>query len=157
MKYILFLLFFVKIGWSSAQCDSIQPLNIEIVALAKEKIGKKVLRGQCWDLAKYVLDESGAKWNGLDEYGEKLNKSACLMPGDIIQFNNIKLKYTIGNKSFTELMTLHTAIVYEVVSEDELVLIHQNTAYSGKKVGTSGFRFSSIVKGKYQVYRPQMN
>lgn len=157
MKSILVLLSVFIVLAVSAQCDSTATLNLKIVELCKAKTGKKVLRGECWDLAKYALDGSNAKWDGLYKFGEELGRSACLMPGDIIQFKNVKIQYKKGNSKFTELMTHHTAIVYEVISEDEVMLIHQNTAFTGRKVGTSKLQFSTIVKGTYKIYRPQSN
>jgi hypothetical protein len=154
MRYLLFIFFTIVSAGSFAQCDTVFPLNQKIIDLTKAKIGKKVLRGECWDLAKYALDGSNAEWDGLYKFGEELGRSACLMPGDIIQFKNVKVQYKKGNSKFTELMAHHTAIVYEVISEDEVVLIHQNTGYTGRKVGTSSLQFSTIVKGSYKVYRP---
>jgi hypothetical protein len=90
----------------------------------------------------------------LYEYGKLLDKSECLMPGDIIQFKNVKIQYKIGRTTYTEIMTHHTALIYDVKSDDEVILIHQNTAMKGKKVVTSPLIFSTIVKGSYKIYRP---
>ena len=154
MRAILLMAFAFTFLNVSAQCDEIDPLNEEIISLARAKKGKKVLRGECWDLAKYVLEETGAKWDGMYEYGRLLKPGECLMPGDIIQFKNVKIQYKIGRSTYTELMTHHTAIINEVVSENEVELIHQNTAIHGKKVTTSLLRFNTVVKGKYMIYRP---
>lgn len=151
--FLFFILLFSAEKFS-AQCDSIEPLNIQIYELAKAKIGKKVDRGECWDLAKYVLDKTGCEWDGMYKFGTELNAGDCIMPGDIIQFKNVKIKYKEGKTTYTEIMTHHTALVYEVKSENEFVLIHQNTGYTGRKVGTSGFRLNSIIKGSYKIYRP---
>ena len=157
MKSILFFsCLFISVA-VAAQCDSVSPLNLKIVELSKAKMGKKVLRGECWDLAKYVLDETNSKWDGSYVFGEELKKSACLMPGDIIQFKNVRIQYQEGRTKYTELMTHHTAIIFEVNSSDEVVLIHQNTGQTGRKVGTSKMRFSTIVKGSYKIYRPIPN
>ena len=51
-------------------------------------------------------------------------------------------------------MDQHTAIINKVISSDEIELIHQNTAFSGKKVGISSIKFSTITNGKYDIYRP---
>ena len=75
----------------------------------------------------------------------------------IIQFKNVKIQYKIGKSTYTEMMTQHTAIIYEVNSSDEVVLIHQNTGYAGRKVATSKMKFSTIVKGSYKIYRPVKN
>ena len=146
---------FISFGFS--QCDEVEALNLRVVELAQSKLGKKVYRGECWDLAKYVLEETDSKWDGLYEYGKLLEKSDCLMPGDIIQFKNVKIQYKIGRSTYTEMMTHHTAIINEVKSVDEVVLIHQNTAIAGRKVATSSMKFSTIVKGSYKIYRPVQN
>lgn len=153
---LLFSSLFISLA-VAAQCDSVSPLNLKIVELTKAKMGKKVMRGECWDLAKYVLNEAKCNWDGGYVYGAELKKSACLMPGDVIQFKNVKIQYQEGRTKFTELMTHHTAIIYEVINSDEVVLIHQNTGYTGRKVGTSKLRFSTIVKGSYKIYRPESN
>lgn len=155
MKWIFNIIFLTFNVFAIAQCDEVDSLNLKVVELAKSKMGKKVYRGECWDLAKYVLDETGSKWDGLYEYGKLLPKGACLMPGDIIQFKNVNIQYMKGRTKYTEMMTQHTAIIYEVKSDDTVVLIHQNTGYTGRKVGTSELVFSSIVKGSYKIYRPE--
>ena len=81
MNRAFFLLTFLITSYAFSQCDSVNVLNGKIVSLAVQKEGKKVLRGECWDLAKYVLDENNCKWDGLYNYGEELSKSACVMPG----------------------------------------------------------------------------
>jgi len=140
-----------------AQCDSISAMNSQIIDLAGKKLGKKVDRGECWDLAKYVLDETNAKWDGMYKFGRALKKGECIMPGDIIQFEKLKtVSLTNGVKS-TELFPHHTAVIFDVKDADELVLIHQNTGHTGKKVGKSTFKFSTITTGKYTIYRPVSN
>jgi signal peptidase I len=132
-------------------------LNEKIVSLAVQKEGKKVLRGECWDLAKYVLDENNCKWDGLYNYGEELSKSACVMPGDIIQFKNVKLKYERNGQTFNEVMTHHTAIISQVNGEGDYIILHQNTGQFGRKVGRSIFRTSEMIKGSIKIYRPVSN
>jgi len=146
-------LFFASVSFS--QCDSVPPLNQGIVDFVNTKMNKKVGRGECWDLAKYALDEVEAKWDQSYVYGRLLSKDECIYPGDIIQFEKVKIKYKEGNKTFTEAMPHHTAIIYETINQDEVILAHQNTGYSGKKVGTSKLKFSTIISGKYYIYRPE--
>ncbi len=140
-----------------AQCDSISAMNSQIIDLAGKKLGKKVDRGECWDLAKYVLDETGAKWDGMYKFGRPLKKGECIMPGDIIQFEKLKTVSENNGVKSTEMFPHHTAIVFDVKNADELVLIHQNTGHTGKKVGKSTFKFSTITTGKYTIYRPVSN
>jgi hypothetical protein len=153
---IIFILFFIFSSISViGQCDSTHKLNTQIVNLVGLKINKKVGTGECWDLAKYALDEVGAKWDGGLVYGRKLTASECIYPGDIIQFEKIKIKYKKGKEIFTEAMPHHTAIIYKVIDKNEVTLIHQNTGYTGRKVGTSSLKFSTILSGKYYIYRPE--
>ena len=157
MKNILLLGLLLFTSSVSAQCDSVSEINAQIVGLAEKKLGKKVDRGECWDLAKYVLDETNAKWDGMYKFGRTLKKGECIMQGDIIQFEKLKtVSVTNGVKS-TEMFPHHTAIIFEVKNTDELVLIHQNTGHTGKKVGKSTFKFSTITTGKYTIYRPVSN
>lgn len=142
--------------WSIGQdCDDVPELNKQIVELAEAKLKKKVGTGECWDLAKYVLDATEAEWDNFEVYGERVNpKKDCIYPGDIIQFEKVKLKWEEGNFTYSETMTHHTAIVYEVSDENTLTLIHQNTGQHGKKVGLTEFRMDAMVKGEIKVYRP---
>ena len=155
MKYNLIAVFAFFWMNFSAQCDSISPLNKEILSYVTSQLNKKVGRGECWDLASYALNKVGAKWDGLYVYGRKLMPGECIQPGDIIQFKNVKLSYSIGKQTFTEHMKQHTAIIFAVKNTDEVVLSHQNTGFSGKKVGNSPLVFSTIYKGTYSIYRPE--
>lgn len=152
---ILLVFLLISASSFSQDCDTIPELNQKIVKLAKGKMRKKVDRGECWDLAKYVLDETGAEWDKYEVYGKLIDRTTdCILPGDIIQFEGIKLKWEEGNTTYTEEMKHHTAIVYKVISKDEIILIHQNTAAHGRKVGTTTFLLNAIKKGKLFIYRP---
>ena len=155
MKHALIILFVSFSCLSFNTCDDVPVINQEIVKLAKKKMRKKVGRGECWDLAKYVLDATDAKWNGYDEYGKRYNyKKQCVFPGDIIQFERVKIRYKIGNTTYYESMKHHTAIVYEVISDNEITILHQNTGEHGRKVGKSTLRFDTVRSGKMMFYRP---
>lgn len=155
MRVFFLLVFNLTIVSLWAQCDSIPTLNLQIQKLAKKSMGKKVGTGECWDLAKMVLNQTQADWDGYMNFGHLVRKGECIFPGDVIQFEKVEIELDKGNQVLFEKMYHHTAIVYEVLSEDEVVLIHQNTGYTGKKVGTSNLVFSSIKKGTYIIYRPQ--
>jgi hypothetical protein len=139
----------------SAACDSIPELNKKIVGLVKQQIGNTVDRGECWDLAALVLNRYDATWDKKYVFGRKVDPAKdCVYPGDIIQFEGVTIKYKRGNAVFTETMGHHTAVIYEVKSQGVYVLAHQNTGTSGRKVGLSDLDLKTIVKGKYQIYRP---
>ncbi|MCK9203585.1 MAG: hypothetical protein M0P58_03990 [Bacteroidales bacterium] len=139
----------------SGNCDSIPPLNQQIVDFAKSNIGHTVGRGECWDLAAAALNSNGARWDKQYKFGREVRvDKECICPGDIIQFEGVKVKYQVGNRRYEESMSHHTAIIYEIKETGELVLAHQNTNFSGRKVGLSELQLKNIVRGKYTIFRP---
>lgn len=137
------------------ECDSTPVLNKQIIEFVKTKIKKKVGRGECWDLAAEALQLVSAKWDGKYKYGKEVFvEKDCIYPGDIIQFEGVIIKYTIDGIEYKEKMAHHTAIIYEVKGKGDFILAHQNTAFTGRKVGLSPLQVVNISKGKYKVYRP---
>lgn len=140
------------------KCIDVPALNLKIIQLTKAKVKKKVGRGECWDLAQYVLDETEAEWDHFEMYGRLVDpKKECIYPGDIIQFEKVKLKWQDGKYTYKESMMHHTAIVLDVVNKNEVRIAHQNTADFGKKVGISTLLFDRIVSGELLIYRPVNN
>ncbi len=135
--------------------DEIPSLNRQILDLTEKQMGKKVGRGECWDLAALVLNETGASWDGQLRFGRAINpETECVFPGDIIQFEKVKTSYKEGASTYVELMYHHTAIVYEVPEQGTYVLAQQNTESTGKRVGLGTFRPATVVKGHFTIYRP---
>lgn len=136
-------------------CDSIPPLNQLVLAFVTPQIKKRVGRGECWDLADYALRSVEAKWDGRYQYGMLLDpKSDCVYAGDIIQFEGVKTMYKDGTRTEVQEFQHHTAIIYEVKGDGRFVLAHQNTPFSGRKVGLSRLDLSHVVRGRYKIYRP---
>jgi hypothetical protein len=155
MKRFLIVLFFASSSAFGQDCADIPDLNKQIAEIAKSKFKKKVGRGECWDLAQYVLDGTAAEWDGYEVYGRLIDrKTECVYPGDIIQFEKIKLEYEKDGFIYSESMYHHTAIVFKVLDNNEVILLHQNTEDHGKKVGESSLKFDSITSGKLLIYRP---
>jgi hypothetical protein len=152
--YLLILLSIACLNHGFPQCDSIALVNKKIIEFSSSKINKKVGTGECWDLAKFALEYAGAKWDGLYGFGRKLEKGECIMPGDIIQFEKVKVKWNDGQKDYLEQFPHHTAVIYSVSNNDQVQLIHQNTGYNGKKVTVSPLNFKGITSGKYIIFRP---
>ena len=140
-----------------SQSETIPTQNQLVLKFAEEKLGKKVDRGECWDLAKYVLDKSNSDWKPLYDFGKIVDRNnETVFPGDIIQFEGVKIERKQNGKTvYYETFEHHTAIVYSVDSKDEIKLIHQNTGQFGRKVGVTNFNFSEITKKKsLTIYRP---
>lgn len=155
IRQLLFASVMLCFSGFGQDCGEVPDLNMQIVQLTKEKLKKKVGRGECWDLAEYVLNETKADWDGFEVYGRLIDpKKECIFPGDIIQFEKIKISWKEGNTSYKESMMHHTAIVMEVKSKNEVIIAHQNTAETGKKVGEASLIFDRITSGKLFIYRP---
>jgi hypothetical protein len=130
-------------------------LNQKIVEYVETVIGQQVDRGECWDLAFQALTRNNAKWDGQYKYGKEYNvKREKVLPGDIIQFKDVKVQYREGNTIYTETMAHHTAIVYKVSEDGVLELAHQNTGFSGRTVGLSKLDLSTVKSGRMWFYRP---
>jgi hypothetical protein len=109
-------------------------------------------------LANQALTRNKAKWDGEYKYGKSIDpKKDEIFPGDIIQFKNVKVTYKVGNTIYKEKMAHHTAIVYKVLATGKYELAHQNTGFSGRKVGISTLDLSTVTKGKLYFYRPVSN
>ena len=138
-----------------SECDSTPLINKQILDFVKSKIKKKVGRGECWDLASEALKLVDAKWDGKYKYGKEVFvERDCIFSGDIIQFENVVLKYTIDGREYKEKMAHHTAIIYEVKGKGDFILAHQNTSFTGKKLGLSPLDIKNVTKGKFTIYRP---
>ena len=131
-------------------------LNAKIIAFVDKNIGKKVGRGECWDLAQIPLDEYHADWDGQYNYGKKIDyKKDKILPGDIIQFEKVVIKQQEGNKFIITNLPHHTAIVYEVLGDGIFKIANQNTNTHGKKVSIDELNTNYLTKGKIQFYRPE--
>lgn len=91
-------------------------LNELVRDYAVGKLGKQVGDGECWALAYEALNAVNAKRPGEDglkgyEFGKAVELTA-LLPGDILQFENINFKHTEPDgRWFSESFPHHTAIV----------------------------------------------
>ncbi|MCC5931749.1 MAG: hypothetical protein JJU28_21060 [Cyclobacteriaceae bacterium] len=155
-----FVLAVLIIGTSVLAESELPQLNRKIVDFLDEVMGTQVDRGECWDLASVALQKSGAYFDRsslktIYQFGRIVDpKKEIILPGDIVQFEKVELKYQVDDAVYTESMAHHTAIVYEVTSPGNFVLAHQNTSFSGRKVGKSPFILSQMTKGKVTFYRP---
>jgi hypothetical protein len=135
--------------------EELPPLNRAIIDYVNSVMGQQVDRGECWDLANQALTRVNASWDGEYMFGKQVDPNKQkIYPGDIVQFKGVKVEYHDGNTYFTESYKHHTAIVYKVLGKGHFELAHQNTGFSGRKVGVSDFRISTVKKGKMFFYRP---
>ena len=138
----------------------LQLLNKKIIEYVNSVIGKRVDRGECWDLAFRALETSGAYFDRsskktVNVYGRLLDLTKEeVMAGDLIQFERVKLHYIKNGKKFYGYAKKHTAIVHSVSSINDFQIAEQNTQEFGKKVGICRLKTEWIVSGKIFIYRP---
>ncbi len=158
MRFIfLFLLLYspLFLNQHAKAQEDIPTLNNKIVAYVNSVMGTQVDRGECWDLAAQALNRNNAEWDGMYVYGKEIDPEKDeVFPGDIIQFKNVKVRYVKDMTIYNEEMKHHTAIVYTVIEPGVYEIAHQNTAYTGRKVGVSILDLSTVQKGKLTFYRP---
>jgi len=136
-------------------CDQVPELNQKMIDFVKASLNKKVGRGECWDLAAQGLNKIGATWDKNYGFGKEIDpKKECVYPGDIIQFEGVKIEYQKKNTTYWEELDHHTAIVFKVNNKESFIVAEQNTSVLGKKVGLSTLELKNILKGSYKVFRP---
>jgi hypothetical protein len=159
IKSILVFLFLILPCIAFTQVN-IPDVNKRILQYLEMVIGTTVGRGECWDLADQALFNAGAQFdrsskNTLYVFGRKYNpRQEAILPGDVIQFEDVKVSYQDGNMIFTENYNHHTAIVFNVRKDGSLQLAHQNTSFGGRQVALSEFDLKNVKKGKMYFYRP---
>jgi hypothetical protein len=148
-------LFWVNSPAKIYSCDTVPELNKQVIAFVKSTLGKKIGKGECWDLAAQALNTVHAQWDKNYIFGKEINvASECIYPGDIIQFEGVELEYEKKGVFYKEDLAHHTAIIYEVKDKQSFVLAEQNTDNYGRKVGLNSFELKNIRKGKYKIFRP---
>ena len=126
--------------------------NKKIIEYCELNMGKKIDRGECWDLLKYALDFAKADWSAPLDFGEKINyKVQDILPGDIVQFKNAKFVYENGSNMN---MPHHFAIVYKVNGSGQYTLVHQNVN-GYRKLRRDDIDLNFLKKGKITFFRPQ--
>ncbi len=127
--------------------DTLPELNQKIVQYVEQNKGKKVGRGECWDLAAQILDRENAQWDHRFVFGTKINSdNSIIFPGDIIQFKGVKT--STGLKAIQ-----HTAIIYKINADGKFIVAEQN-ANGKRKVMFNEFDRKTIIKGQIFIYRP---
>ena len=143
----LFLILSGTILFSSFQTV---PVAGKIMEFCKANMGKKVDRGECWDLANAALNYANADWTPTMNYGDKVNyKKDPLKPADILQFTNVKYAFANGSASFPK----HTAIISK--ANGTKVLVYHQNMNNKRYVDTLTLDLNNIKGGKLEAYRPK--
>jgi len=148
-------------------------LNQKIIAFCEANADKQVGSGQCAALAEHALREAGAKPRhefaaplpdlGEDDYvwGQLLQPTDPVLPGDILQFRDVELKFRFPNgSSYTQTFSHHTAVVYRVHAPGVFTIVQQNvggpgrTAEQKKLVQAGMIDVRAMTRGTIWAYRP---
>lgn len=128
--------------------SEIPVVNSKVIDFCTKSMGKKIDSGECWDLAKFALDYANAKWEAPFDYGNVVSPNDdVIVPGDIIQFEKVKLS---NGTTYPH----HTAIVYKVLGQKKYLIVHQNFN-KVRKVSTRELDLSLLSKGTIAFYRPR--
>ncbi len=127
-------------------------INDKVLKYVDKVMGKKVGRGECWDLAQEILDYYSADWIRTLEFGVRLDpEKDKILPGDIVQMRSVKLQYGRTTEYFGR--PKHTAIIYKVIAKGDYILAHQNVA--GKRYVLKGkFNLNHMKSGTIKFFRP---
>jgi hypothetical protein len=121
------------LGQADAQVQSkpnAASLNQRVLNFARSKMGQQVGNGECWTLAYQALDAAGAKRPGQDglqlyQFGKVVNLRA-VVPGDVLQFENVNFKHTNPNGSWSSSSYPHHTAIVSAVSGARITLLNQN-------------------------------
>ncbi|MEO8066543.1 MAG: CHAP domain-containing protein [Flavobacteriales bacterium] len=126
-----------------------------VAQFVHSKIGTTVGRGECWDLAAEALTQAGAIWDGKYTWGALIDpEKEEVLPGDVVQFENVVFEWEENNSLYRENMPHHTAVVLEVKDRGVFRIAHQNFGPLGRKVGLTELVLAHKKKGKLMIYRP---
>ena len=128
-----------------------QTLSQKVVLWTKGRLGRKVGRGQCWDLAEEALKHAGAKTSndlgpvGEDTdyiWGDQIKRIGDVRRGDILQIRDHLVKTT-------------TVVVYKFADGSYITETKERTAKRGHH--TAIVRSTPDVNGTVKTYEQHVN
>jgi hypothetical protein len=145
-------------------------LNQSVAAWAKGRMGQKVERGECSDLADQALRAAGAKtayqlgpmgpdadyvWGtpvGTITLGTQ--SAAALSAGDILQYRNFAESIDLGAAVWSTSAAHHTAVVQGVAADGKHICVYEQNAGGRPYVETGYISLAAMTAGTLRAYRP---
>ncbi len=127
----------------------VSEIQREVVNFAADSIGKKIGRGECWDLADQALRAAGAEPPKGYTFGDRIPLSE-IQPGDILQFTSARF----DEPGYWTIMGMpnHTAVVH-AVGDTRAFILQQN--FDGKRyVTTYDLNLNNQTSGLIEAFRP---
>ncbi len=145
-----------ELGNGQQDTPPLPEVNAAVLAFVDKTMGQRVGSGECWDLAAEALNAAGARWDGRYDFGTVVDTSqGTVLPGDIVQFKDVRVRIEEADRIIVERMDHHTAIVHAVHAPGRYTLAHQNFGPAGRKVGLADLDATNVVNGTITIYRPQ--
>ncbi len=157
------------IAWDEAAMTG---LNRSVVTFARGKLGQRVDRGECTDLADQALRGAGAKtayqlgplgldanyvWGTLVSTITAANKTAAgILPGDILQYRDVSQSVDIGAFVWSSHALHHTSVVKAVSADGQHLCVFEQNANGRRTVGTGYLSLAGLTAGTLWVYRPRL-
>lgn len=138
--------------------EAFPPTNEKVVAFVRSAVGKKVDRGECWDLANAALTYANAEWTFPTTFGKPIDyPKERLLPGDLMQIKGVTMEHKTDSSIVRWRMQEHTVIVFEVLEEGggSRIKVAEQNVNKVRKVVISSWDLNWLVSGKIQYYRPQ--
>ena len=127
----------------------ISEIQREVVSFAADNIGKRIGRGECWDLADQALRAAGAEPPKGYTFGDRIPLNE-IQPGDILQFTSARF----DEPGYWTIMGMpnHTAVVH-AVGDTRAFILQQN--FDGKRyVTTYDLNLNNQTSGQIEAFRP---
>lgn len=127
----------------------ITEIQREVVNFAADNIGKRIGRGECWDLADRALRAAGAKPPKGYTFGDRIPLDE-IQPGDILQFTSARF----DEPGYWTIMGMpnHTAVVH-AVGDTRAFILQQN--FDGKRhVTPYDLNLNNLTSGQLEAFRP---
>lgn len=148
-NYILTLVVFFAFSLN-INAQNLPEINKKIIEYVNSVMGKKVDRGECWDLVSKAMKYSEAKWTPPTDFGKILNfEKDEILEGDIIFFEKVTIKFENSIQNFPH----HYAVIYKVLDKGKFQIAEQNNN-GVKKVIVSDLNINYKTKGTIKIYRP---
>lgn len=120
-----------------------------VVNFAADNIGRRIGRGECWDLADQALRAAGAEPPKGYTFGTPVPLDE-IQPGDILQFTAARF----DEPGYWTIMGMpnHTAVVH-AVGDTRAFILQQN--FDGKRyVTTYDLNLNNLTSGRLEAFRP---
>jgi hypothetical protein len=141
--------------WDLAVIPAVPLLNQQVLAFARQNLGRKVGNGECWTLAADAITAAGGERPRDYVHGRELRPGETVLPGDIMQFESVRLESRKGWRTLGS--PHHTAVVQSVSGPKTYSVLHQNFGggEEGKKVQAITINLAELTSGTVKIYRPR--